>query len=134
MRIAVFTNQFPPGNTFLARDLRALLDAGFDVNVFSFYPLDPELWRCLPEELDVSTFPRHNARHVSLLKSISSLRPWPIRKFGIFVRDTSAIAASAVRFRFRPLVKTAYVFPKAWAWSALFGSRFDHIFAYWGNY
>jgi colanic acid/amylovoran biosynthesis glycosyltransferase len=134
MRLAVFTNQFPPGSTFLARDLRALLDAGFDVDVFSFYPLDPELWRSLPEELDATTFPRHKARHISLLKSVASLRPWPIRKIGLFLRDTSAIAASACRFGLRPLAKSAYVFPKAWAWSRLFGNRYDHVFAYWGNY
>jgi colanic acid/amylovoran biosynthesis glycosyltransferase len=133
MRLALFTNQFPL-NTFLARDLSALLDAGFDVDVFPFYPRNPELWRYLPEELDESRFPRDRARHVSLLKSILSLRPWPLRKFGLFARDTTAITASACRFGFRPLAKSLYVFPKAWAWSQRFGGQYDHVFAYWGNF
>jgi glycosyltransferase involved in cell wall biosynthesis len=133
MRLALFTNQFP-FNTFLARDLSALLDAGFDVDVFPFYPEDQDLWRFLPEELDESRFPRDKVRHVSLRTSILSLRPWPARKFGRFVRDTAAIEASAFRFGLSPIVKSAYVFPKAWAWSERFGNRYDHVFTYWGNY
>lgn len=133
MHLALFTNQFPL-NTFLARDLSALLDAGFDVDVFPFYPQDQELWRYLPEELDASRFPKQKVRHLSLRESVLSLRPWPIRKFGLFVRDTTAIEASALRFGFGPLVKSAYVFPKAWAWSERFGGQYDHVFAYWGNY
>jgi colanic acid/amylovoran biosynthesis glycosyltransferase len=133
MRLALFTNLFP-SDTFLLRDLSALLDAGFDVDVFPFYPTDPDRWRNLPEELDASRFPRHKARHISLARSVLSLRPWPIHKFGLFVRDTTAIAASACRFGLRPLAKSAYVFPKAWAWSRRFGGRYDHVFSYWGNY
>src|SRR5512140_2683425 len=38
MRVAVFTNQFPARlNTFFARDLRALIDCGLEVDVFPFY-------------------------------------------------------------------------------------------------
>jgi hypothetical protein len=46
MRLAVFTNQFPGRvNTFFSHDIRALLDAGIDIDIFPFYSLDPTLWR-----------------------------------------------------------------------------------------
>ena len=135
MRIAIFTNQFPGRvNTFFARDVRALLDAGLDLEVFPFYPLDPGLWRYVPESLDATVFPRDKAHHVSLPKSIAALRPWPIRKSRIFLRDTLTIAASAAPFGLRSLAKTAYVFPKAWAWSSAHRNQYDHVLAYWGNY
>jgi glycosyltransferase involved in cell wall biosynthesis len=33
-----------------------------------------------------------------------------------------------------PFAKTAYVLPKAWAWSGPHAQRYDHVLAYWGNY
>jgi len=45
MRLAVFTNQFPSRLApFFARDMRALLEAQVDLDVFPLYPLDPEEW------------------------------------------------------------------------------------------
>jgi colanic acid/amylovoran biosynthesis glycosyltransferase len=110
------------------------LDAGFDVDVFPFYPADPGLWRYLPDELDENVFPRRKVHDISFSTGIASLRPWPIRRAGLFLRDTSAIALSASRFGVRPLAKSAYVFPKAWAWSKMYRNCYDHVFAYWGNY
>jgi colanic acid/amylovoran biosynthesis glycosyltransferase len=135
LRLAVFTNQFPGRvNTFFSRDIRALLEAGFDIDVFPFYPIDPTLWRYVPDILGECVFSRTKVYHVGLLKSLTYLRPWPLQKVGMFVRDIVAISTSATRFGVVPLAKSMYVFPKAWAWNQKFYNNYDHIIAYWGNY
>ena len=135
MRIAVFTNQFPGTvNTFFARDMRALLDAGIDIDIFPFYPLDSTLWRLVPEILSDHFLPRTKVHHLGLVESLVNLKPWPLREFGMFAGDACAISASATRFGIVPLAKSGYVFPKAWAWSQKHRENYDHILAYWGNY
>ena len=59
MRLAVFTNQFPAQmNTFFARDVGSLITAGFEVDVYPFYPLDQSLWRYVPDSLSDAVLPR----------------------------------------------------------------------------
>src|SRR6266508_2490460 len=127
MRIAVFTNQFPIRvATFISRDIRALLDAGFDVDILPFYPLDPAQWRYVPEVLSESVLSKTKVKHIGFSESLASLRPWPLQKVSRFVRDTVAISASSAGFGVRPLAKSLYVFPKAWAWSKRFTGQYDH--------
>ena len=46
MRLAVFTSQYPSRTgTFFERDMRGLLEAGIDVDVFPVTPLDASLWK-----------------------------------------------------------------------------------------
>lgn len=41
MKLALFTNRFPSrGDTFFARDIRSLQEAGLSVDVFPIYPED----------------------------------------------------------------------------------------------
>lgn len=135
MRLAVFTNQFPVrGDTFFSRDMAALLRAGIDVDIFPFYPRDDDHWQYIPNIFEGGAFPRDRVHHISQVAALRTLRPVAGRKLRRFIRDTAAIAASAGRFGARPLLKSAYVFPKAWAWSSKQGERFDHVLAYWGNY
>src|SRR6266513_10147 len=52
MRLAVFTNQFPTQLApFFARDMRSLLQADVDLEVFPLYPLDPSLWEYVSDLL-----------------------------------------------------------------------------------
>jgi glycosyltransferase involved in cell wall biosynthesis len=135
LRLAVFTNRFPARlNTFFSRDMRALLDAGVELDIFAFYPLEPMLWDCIPDILDESVLPRSKIHHISFAHSLRSVRPWPMGKFGRFLRDTTAVSASAIRFGIAPLAKSAYVCLKAWAWAQVNLGNYDHILAYWGNY
>jgi len=114
LRIAVFTNKFPHYvSTFLSHDIRALLDAGCDVDLFPFYPLDSTLWRYVPDILNDTVLPRAKIHHVGLIESLASLRPWPVRKVGRFVRDALVVSASSTRFGVMPFAKTLYVIPKA---------------------
>ena len=57
MKLAVFTSWYPARiTTFFERDMRALVDAGVEVDVFAIAPLDPAMWQ---HSLDLLT--RHIA-------------------------------------------------------------------------
>jgi len=114
--------------------MRVLLEAGIDIDIFPFYPLDSTLWSLVPEILSERLLPRAKVHHLGLLESLINLRPWPLHEIGRFVGDASAISASAALFGIAPLAKSLYVFPKAWAWSQNYRTHYDHILAYWGNY
>jgi len=132
MRVALFTNQFPGRiNTFFARDVRGLLDAGVEVEVFAIHPLSAELWPYVPEVLSPTVFPRTHVHHLGMMDSLRAVTS------GVAARtagDCLAIGASALRFGPTAFAKSAYVMPKALAWARQHGQRFDHIVAYWGNY
>src|SRR5437660_1770577 len=67
MRLAVFTNKFPHRiSTFFARDMRALIDAGIELDIFPFYPLEPDLWRYVPDILNEKVLPRTRIHHIDL--------------------------------------------------------------------
>ena len=135
MRLAIFTNVFPANvSTFLARDIRALLAAGVEVDVFSFYRLDPRMWQYVPEILPESLFPHERVHHVGFVRSLLSLRPWPLRAAKIFLGEAAAVSVSALRFGAVPLMKSLYVLPKAWIWARRPPRDYDHVLAYWGNY
>lgn len=135
MRLAVFTSQFPGRvNTFFARDMRALLEAGFDIDIFPIYPLEPSLWRYVPKCLEEDVLPRTKVHHINYDQVCRSAKLMPSEKFGIFFRDAAAICASAARFGAEPLAKSSYTFGKAVAWARQFPCHFDLVLAYWGNY
>jgi glycosyltransferase involved in cell wall biosynthesis len=135
MRLAVFTNQFPTRvSTFFARDMRGLLEAGIDIDVFPIYPLEPNLWRYVPDILNQDVLPRHKVHHINFLDAASHVKIPSLQKFSLFLRDTMSISACAITSGVEPFIKTSYVFPKAWIWAQEQGNQYDHILAYWGNY
>ena len=136
MRVAVFTNQFPARlNTFFARDLRALIDCGLEVDVYPFYPPDPSCWPMVPALLGPDILPRERVRHFATAELARALRPWPPRRAAAFLRDSARIVGSAARYGIAPAAKSAYAAGYAWASASRFGTpRYDHVLAYWGNY
>jgi glycosyltransferase involved in cell wall biosynthesis len=135
LRLAVFTNQFPARVcTFFARDMRSLVEAGIEIDVFPIYPLEPALWRYVPPILAESILPKSRVHHVNFSHSLLSLRPLPVGSCCTFLRDATAITAAALRFGVKPLMKNIYVLLKGLAWTQKHPNRYDHILAYWGNY
>jgi colanic acid/amylovoran biosynthesis glycosyltransferase len=135
VRLAVFTNQFPGFvTTFFARDMRGLLESGVDIDVFAIYPLDLTQWRYVPNILTQKHLPPEKIHHTSLAHSLRFARPWPLAKFGTFLRNAAETSTSAVKFGAGPLAKTAYVLLEAWAWAQEYRAKYDHILAYWGHY
>jgi glycosyltransferase involved in cell wall biosynthesis len=135
MRLAVFTSQFPGRvNTFFARDIRALLAAGFEIEIFPIYPVESALWRYVPDCLGEDVLPRNKIHHISYNQVLRSAPMIPANKCYTFFRDSVAITASAAAFGIEPLAKSTYVLGKALAWAEQFPDTFDHVLAYWGNY
>ena len=132
MRLAVFTSHFPGRvNTFFARDMRALLESGMELDIFPLYPLDNRLWRYVPDLLNAAVLPRNRVHHLQLSQV---LRLKGTGRAVRFVRDTCEIRASAIRYGVGPAVKSEYVFLKAWTWARDHKDKYDHVLAYWGNY
>src|SRR5256886_16950438 len=78
LRLAVFTNRFPGKVcTFFARDMRALVEAGVEIDIFPIYPLEPDLWRYVPEILAERHLPRARVHHGSTKLRLRS--PVPAR-------------------------------------------------------
>ncbi len=118
MRLAVFTNKYPSHvNTFFARDIRVLLEAKIEIDIFSFYPLDSRLWQYVPEILNEQIFPRKNAHHISLVQCVKFAKPYSLMEIYKYLHDTSAITISSAKYGIRPVAKSAYTFVKAWAWA-----------------
>jgi glycosyltransferase involved in cell wall biosynthesis len=131
----VFTNQFPgPVSTFFARDMRGLLEAGVEVDIFPVYPLDAALWRYVPDLLNDTILPRSRIHHLTLAQCLRPPRMWGHKNLLGFVRATFAVGSSAVKCGLGTFTKTAYVVLKAWTWAQQYSSYHDHVLAYWGNY
>src|SRR6476469_2916567 len=97
MRLAVFTNEFPSRvSTFFARDMRGLIDAGIDVEVFPIYPLNASMWGCVPRILDERVLPRTKVHHLPLSSAVRHAKLWPPAKVAAFLRDTLTINKSAI--------------------------------------
>jgi glycosyltransferase involved in cell wall biosynthesis len=135
MKLAVFTHQFPGRVcTFFARDMRGLIDAGIDIDVFPLYPLDPTLWRYVPDILNEKILPRNKVHHLTTGDCLRSSIPWPSEILRRFVSDATPIGASAFRFGIEAFVKSSYALLKAFVWAQRSVDHYDQIFAYWGNY
>lgn len=136
MRLAVFTNHFPARlNTFFARDMRALLAAGAEIDVYPFYPLDPSCWPMVPAMLGPDVLPRERVRHLRRTEIARALAAWPARPAAAFLGDAARVVRAGMRFGVAPAAKAAYAASYAWATTKRFrGPAYDHILAYWGNY
>lgn len=135
LRLAVFTNQFPGRvSTFFARDMRALIEAGIEVDVFALYPLETELWQYVPEILSPEVLPRERVHHLTLREALATLSPWHLLRTPRFLGDMAAVTRSSLRYGPGVLAKSLYAGLMAWAWSRDFAGRYDHIMAYWANF
>lgn len=135
MRLAMFTNKFPvKGDTFFARDLRSLMEAGITVDVFPLHPIDKTAWQWVPEILDENHFHRDQVRETHPADFFSV--PWRSAHGGVlrFARDAAGVTASALSFGIGSTTKSAYALAVAWAWADRFGGSYDHIMSYWGNF
>ena len=133
MKLAVFTSRYPAQvGTFFERDMRSLLEAGVEIDIFSIAPLDASLWKHSLALLGPEHLSRDRVHHLPLRATgsgLSMLRDATAR------RDARAILASARHFGAAPFAKTAYVLLKAWTWARAYrNAGYDHVLAYWGNY
>ncbi len=135
MRIAVFTSQFPGRvSTFFARDMRVLLEAGFTVDIFPFYPRDEDMGQSVPNILDERVLPRKQVHHLSLSRSLWQGGRRLLGTPAQVAADAAQVLGSAAHFGRDPLAKSAYVLPKGLAWTKYHPKTYDYVLSYWGNY
>ncbi|HWC72349.1 MAG TPA: glycosyltransferase family 4 protein [Gemmatimonadales bacterium] len=141
MKLAVFTSWYPARiTTFFERDMRALVEAGVELEVFVIGPLDASMWSNTLDLLGPQHLPRNRVHHLTIPASIVPALRTLVRHPLLSVADAWKVLSAAARQGRGPFAKSAYVFPKAWAWASQYGDsgggrgRFDHVLAYWGNY
>jgi colanic acid/amylovoran biosynthesis glycosyltransferase len=135
MKLAVFTTQFPGKvSVFFSRDMRALIEAGIEVDVFPIYPHDRSMWTYVPELLNERVLPRNRVHHINLREVLRSLSPQQLRRARGLIPDAAAVSSAGARAGVGPLSKSLYVVPLAMAWANRYGSTYDYVFSYWGNY
>ena len=134
MRLAIFTSQFPGRvNTFFARDVRTLLEAGIDVDIFPIYPINSDFWKYVPEILDKEIFHHSRVQYISPIQWLSGYK-WFFKQTPTLKSDLISILQSAAKYGLDPFLKSLVVLPMGWAWAHQFANRYDHILSYWGNY
>ncbi|GAP18816.1 glycosyltransferase family 4 protein [Levilinea saccharolytica] len=127
IKIAVFTNQFPGKvNTFFARDIVALMQGGFDVDIFPVYPIKKEYWEFVPQ------------KYQDILKESAGLvyqPPYPIRGIPTYLRkDVSQILRDSSRFGLSQWGKSYYVIQQALNWAKCVENKYQIFLSFWGNY
>ena len=134
MKLAVFTSRYPAKTaTFFERDMRSLLEAGVELDVYCLSPLEPALWDYSRGLLETPGFNASQVHHAGLARSLARSRAAVLRRPGAHLADAARILLSALPHGPVAFAKTAYALPKAWAWAAG-TTRYDHVLAYWGNY
>jgi glycosyltransferase involved in cell wall biosynthesis len=135
MRLAVFTSKFPHRvSTFFARDMRALVDAGIEVEIFPVRPLDRAQWRYVPALLGEDVLGRDRVHHIGVRESLAAAVPWPAHDLLPWLRDVAAVTTAAARYGPVPLGKSAYALAAGRAFARREGRGFDHVLSYWGNF
>src|SRR3954471_5842103 len=102
VRVAVFTAKYPARvATFFERDMRALRQAGLDIDVFSIDTLEEDLWQYSHELLD-DGLPRASVHHLGIGESITRA---PGALSARALKDAATVMLSAVRFGPAPIAK-----------------------------
>ncbi len=135
MKIAVFTSQFPGKlSTFFVRDIKSLIDNGFEVEVFSLRPVLESLWKYVDDDLDAKTFPRDKVYYLPPLKIIKAIFKFNyIKGFKLFP-ELFNMTTSSLRYGLAPFFKTIYSIIQGFAFAAVIKTKYDHVLAYWGNF
>jgi colanic acid/amylovoran biosynthesis glycosyltransferase len=138
MRLAVFTSWYPARiTTFFERDMRALVEAGVEIDVFVIAPLDASMWEHSLDLLGPQHLPRNRVHHLRLRQTALPALRTVVRHPLLSLGDALRVLPAAARHGKVAFAKSAYVFPKAWTWAAqqaAAGEQYDHVLAYWGNY
>lgn len=126
-RISIFTNQFPGKvSTFFSRDIFTLIKFGYEVDIFSVYPIHEENWRFVPENY---------RRTIQSSAKIIHITPFHLFKINPKVKDEAlVIIKESMKYGKTQLAKSLYVIQQAILWSKRYEGKYDLMLSYWGNY
>lgn len=135
MKIAVFTNQFPgPVNTFFIRDIIGLKENGFDITIFSLYPINKKYWRW-SFSINGKSINKDEVIHVSYLTFIKDLYLLKNDIRRIFATCLPVCKAST-EYGVIQFIKTFIALCMGVSWYSIYKDcdAFNLILSYWGNY
>ena len=133
MRMAVFTDEYPARSTGgFERDMRALLAAGFDLDIFATGPLDPERWVDSTGLLDAGRGGRVLVHHLRRRELFHWAPALLFHQPARCLADTGTILPGVARSGPVSLTRTAAALPRAWVWAAQQADWYGHVLAYWG--
>ena len=134
MKLAVFTSRYPAKTaTFFERDMRSLVEDGFEIDIFCIRPLQPDLWKYSSGLVGMRGFSAERIFHPALGPQLRTAGGALSQRPGAHLRDAASVMRSAFRFGPTAAAKTAAVLPMAWAWAAQ-AVAYDQVLAYWGNF
>ena len=133
MRMAVFTDEYPARNaTGFERDMRALLAAGFDLDIFAARPLDPDRWVDSTGLFDAGRGGRVLVHHLRPREFLHWAPALIFHRPGRCLADTGTILPGVATSGPVSLARTATALPRAWVWAAQQADWYGHVLAYWG--
>jgi colanic acid/amylovoran biosynthesis glycosyltransferase len=134
MKLAVFTSKYPARiATFFERDMRSLIEAGIEIDVYAISPLEASAWDHTLDLLGPEHLPRERIHHLTIGEAANGSAPLLRRSFGAAMQDAARVLRAAAGHGPVRLAKTSYLIPKAWTWAAN-PPAYDHVLGYWGNY
>lgn len=135
MQVAVFTNQFPSKtSTFFSADIKGLMQAGVNVDIFAIYPFDKKLCKFTPEFLSKSDLANCEIYHICRIGVIKCLFSWELIRCLRMIPELTLLLRDAWGCGIRAYLNTVYTILLALIFSGRIKKRYDHIFSYWGNY
>lgn len=128
-RIALFTSQFPGKvSTFFSRDLYILLHYGYEVDVFTVYPVQHQYWKFVPRQLRVKIEKKISIKYINPIhcswKNINSE----------ILKDIKVILKQSISYGPIQFAKSVVVIQQALIWGSRFDGKYDYMLSYWGNY
>ncbi|PYP42098.1 MAG: hypothetical protein DMD43_04150 [Gemmatimonadetes bacterium] len=131
--MAVFTDEYPARNaTGFERDMRALLAAGFDLDIFAARPLDPDRWVDSTGLFDAGRGGRVLVHHLRPRELLHWAPALIFHRPGRCLADTGTILPGVATSGPVSLARTATALPRAWVWAAQQADWYGHVLAYWG--
>ena len=127
MKIALFTNQFPGKvSTFFSRDVINLLEHGFEVDIFTIYPIKKENWAFVPIQY------RHKLQSAVTVKFLKPF--WFKVNISIIITDIKNILRDSMGFGAVQFIKSLIAINQGLSFAEWNKTSYDSIISYWGNY
>lgn len=126
-RIALFTNKYPAKvSTFISRDIFMFLENGFQVDVYTTYPVETKNWRWVPS---IYLSEIQNSVNVIYIPPKFSARKWIVLS-----TEIKQILKESLLFGFPQFIKSLLVILQSFNWDDKKKDSYDAMLSYWGNY
>ena len=135
-KLMIITNEFPTKvSTFISRDMKILVEAGYVLELYAFYPCTEQYWDFVPEYIkkfvgNKQIIVRHLTKK-DYIKSLFSINSY--KNIGFFIESFKVLKGSMM-FGVKPLQKTLYTVFWTFVLRSVASNDYERVISYWGNY